>query len=324
MGSSRIGAFFKRGGKFAVPLLLLFFSAVSVAAQSVYSISGRCQKKACRGVYLTVYDGDSTFHRQRRRIKDGQFSFSGTLNAPSVALLEFDDGRQLHLYIEHSEIEIDVDASDIERSHVTGSRANSQYRYAMEHTSDNKSLSSYIRENGASPLAAYILFRRLDQLELHDAMALYGQLDSIKARCYHYYALRKEIAERSALSVGCPLPDFSYMSEGKLCKLSEQQKTGKPTAILFGASWCDVCKRDLDVAKRLCADSTTLIYVSIDQDPRGWDAPCLKKNGVTHLPYIILLDGEGTITARDVRIWELEKWLSHGAGAFLDQDKKCE
>ena len=80
--------------------------------------------------------------------------------------------------------------------------------------------------------------------------------------------------------------------------------------MVFGASWCDICSRDIATAEKICRDSVKVVEVYIDADRRGWDVPYLAKLDISHLPYIIVLDGEGRIAGRDVRIWELELTLT--------------
>ena len=49
-----------------------------------------------------------------------------------------------------------------------------------------------------------------------------------------------------------------------------------------------------------------ILYIRIDDNPAGWDAPWLKQLSVDHLPYAILVDAEGRVQTRDIRDWELD------------------
>ena len=49
------------------------------------------------------------------------------------------------------------------------------------------------------------------------------------------------------------------------------------------------------------------IEINIDLEKETWDAPFVKTLAIEHIPYLILLDKNGRIVARDVRIWELER-----------------
>ena len=291
-------------------LLCLMFMPLIAWGQGAFTLTVKCPKSLGRSVTLTVFDGDTTSHRYAHRIKDGGSTFSAPLAGPCAAQLTFSGNRHIHLYLEPTEMSLEVNAEELEHSPLSGSRSNSQYRYAMETSGDTKSLTEYIRANRTSPIAAFVLFRQMRGMELREVEKLYSILDSVEARCYHYHAVEKYLRESVALAEGMPLPDFEFTEEKQRCRLSDCLENGKPSVILFGASWCDICRRDLATAEKICRDSVTVVTVDIDADRRGWDAPYIAKLDISHLPYIIVLDGEGKIAGRDVRIWELERRLA--------------
>lgn len=281
-----------------------------VLGQAEFTLTAKCPKSMGKSVTLTVYDGDTTSHRYTRRVKDGTVSFSAPLEHSCAAQLSFSGNRQLYIYVEPAEMTLELNADELERSPLSGSRSNSQYRYAMETSTDTKSLTEYLRANRTSPIAAFVLYRRMRGLELREVEKLHTLLDSVECRCYHYHAIEKYLRESVALAEGMPLPDFEFTEDGQRCRLSQCLEKGKPSVVLFGAKWCDICGRDLAAAEKICRDSVTVVEVNIDADRRGWDAPYLAKLDINHVPYIIVLDAEGRIVARDVRIWELQRLLA--------------
>ena len=311
--SHHIGFCHTWSGKLFLPLLLLCLIVIpsrQVLAQGEFSLSVKGLQKMGKNATLTIYDGDSTFRRQQKRIKGDELTFNGHLRQACAAELSFGGGNSLYLYLEAAEMSLDIKADDFDHSPLSGSRSNSQYRYAMENGADAKLIADYLRSNNTSPIAAFVLFRQMRNLELVEVKRLYNLLDSSEARCYHYFAINRYLSESEMLAEGNPLPDFEFVEEGQKCRLSECLVEGRASVVLFGASWCDICQRDSITAEKICADSITLINVSIDADRRGWDAPYLKKLDIAHLPYIILLDKDGNIAARDVRIWELKRQLA--------------
>lgn len=299
-------------GTMGVPLLLLFIVLTCgiTFGQGNYTLNGRGAKSLGKSVTLTVYDSESSSHSRTKRVKDGEFVFSGHLSKPCVAEMTFANGQNLYLYLEPAEMNVEVNADDLEHSPVTGSRTNSQYRYAMENSGTGKSLASYIQENRNSPIAAFVLFRQMRNMEIQDVEKLFRTLDSTGARCYHYLAIKNHIDESVALSEGNPLPDFEFIANGKSIRFAECIRNDTMTVLFFGAQWCDICQRDLAAVKQLCGDSVTCIIIDLDSDRRGWDAPYISKLDIAHLPFIILLDPKGRILARDVRIWELERHIN--------------
>lgn len=301
----------KRGDRRMRLLLLLCLMAVppTVSAQESFTLTVKSPKTFGKSVTLTVYDGETTAHKYVQRVKEGTVTFSAPISKPSAAQLAFAGKRQLYLYLEGSEMNLEVNGDDLEHSPLSGSRSNSQYRYAMETASDPKSLADYLRSNRTSPIAAFVLYRQMRSMEPTKLEQLYGVLDSVEASCYHYHAIGKYLTETKALSEGMPLPDFEFTEGGQKCRLTECLFSGQPSVVFFGATWCDICVRDIAVAEKICVDSVTLVTVDIDADRRGWDSPYLEKLDIAHLPYIIVLDREGKIAARDVRIWELKRTL---------------
>ena len=299
-------------GIIGVPLLFLYLVVAygQSLGQGDYTLNGHMPKGLGKNVSLTVYDGDSSCRRLSKRVKDGKFVFAGHIRKPCVAELSFSGGRSLYLYLEPAEMNVEINADDLEHSPVTGSRTNSQYRYALENSGSRKALTDYIQENRKSPIAALVLFQRMHNLENSDVEKLFRTLDSSEAYCYHYHAIKRHIAESLALAVGNPLPDFEFIDYGKTKRIYDCLRRDTMTVVFFGATWCDICKRDLATARQLCGNSVNCINIDIDADRRGWDAPFIEKLNIAHLPFIILLDEKGRILSRDVRIWELERFIN--------------
>ena len=53
------------------------------------------------------------------------------------------------------------------------------------------------------------------------------------------------------------------------------------------------------------------IVINIDNDKRIWDAPVMQKLGIEHIPFIVIVDKDHKIVARDIRVWEMKIEDSH-------------
>lgn len=301
----------KRGGRHILPLLFLlaWLPSCTAVGQGVFTLSGKCPSRVGKRVTLTVYDGDTTKHTFTRRVKNGSFTFNGEIAAPCAAQLSFGGHGSLYIFLEATEMTVEINPDNLEHSPVSGSRTNSRYRYAMENTADNRSLADFVAANRQSSLASFVLFRQMRNLEPYTLQKIYAQLDSTAAKCYHYHAIGRYLSDVAALTAGQPLPDFTITNRGKSCKMSELLRRDTATLILVGAAWCDICQRTLDQAREACGDTVTLVYIDLAREPQGWDAPCVERLDIPHLPYIILLDPNGNIAARDVRTWELARHI---------------
>lgn len=122
-------------------------------------------------------------------------------------------------------------------------------------------------------------------------------------------------------------PDFALRSvAGTNHRLSEHR--GEVVALLFWASWCGDCRRELERFERLRATYASaglvVLAVSLDEDPAraaalaraaGADFPVLLDSGkevsrayqAERLPLILLIDRHGVIRARHDALDEREE-----------------
>ena len=294
-----------------VALLLCLAVPGRVLAQG-FEITG---ESSLSGTFtLTLYDGDSTSHSLTAPCNKGLFLFTGTVERPVVASLEHPAMRQpLYFYVENSEISIAVNASHPETSVIKGSRSNSEYRYLMEQYRGSDDPNAFLRQwaknNAGSIYLPFVLQHQRGQLDDALCRQLVGQVTGDGLHTYHYTLLRRWLRETPAVTEGCEMPNFAYLNAEKArCEFAQTRNADGATLLYFSASWCDLCKQQLDEASRMLdGASTQLLVINIDDNPNGWDAHYLKQLSVDHLPYMIWVDKSGTVVARDIRIWELKK-----------------
>lgn len=301
-----------RSGGVVSSLLLLLLVAMGewVQAQEGYVLKGKCAKSMGGGVSLQIYVDSGTVRKQYQRIRNGEFSFTGKVASPTLALLTFANKQQLYLYLEPSDMTVEVVSGEIESSPVTGSRSNSQYRYIVEQMSDGRRLSDYVRQNPESIFAPFLIYRSMRSMDVGDLEKVYRTMDTVLASSYHYVQIGRYLSDMASLSEGSKMKDFGYTENGKEVRLSQMLVPQRGTLIFFGATWCDICRRDIDEVRRVCkVDSVTLVVVNIDDSKRGWDAEYVEMLDISHIPYMILLDGDACIVGRDIRVWELSRRL---------------
>lgn len=294
-------------------VLLLWLFPLTVLSQG-YEVSGECSLTG--KVTLTIYDGDSSVHTYTDAIDRGLFFFRGAVAQPVLASITHPSMSQpLFFFLENSEISITLNATRPDASYIKGSRSNSEYRYILERYNASPDPSAfmrqYIRDNASSIYAPFFLYREMSNVDESAVRQCISQFKGAATRTYHFHLLRRWQEETPALSEGTEMPDFSFTnSNRKNVSYSQLRKRGNATLIYIGASWCDRCQQQLKQIERMLPDkSVTLISIRIDDHSAGWDAPYLKTLSVDHIPYLILVDADNLVQARDLRLWELENLI---------------
>ena len=120
--------------------------------------------------------------------------------------------------------------------------------------------------------------------------------------------------------------------DGKTIRLADLR--GKVVLLDFWATWCEPCVAQLPAMQKLCEtfadrDDFVMIGISLDSDAGkarrlaetkqlGWPQVCLgpmdesivaRQYGVGGIPMTILIDGEGTIVARDIEAKLLKQMI---------------
>ena len=303
--------------KAASPVGLAFFLLLLplLGFGQQYEISGQ---SSLTGVFtLNIYDGDSTSHSFTSKANKGMFFFSGTVGSPVLASIEHPTMSQpLYFFLDGSEISIHVNATRPEASVIKGSRSNSEYRYLLERLNNasdpNAFLRQQLKETPGSIFLPFILYRQMSNLDEGTLRQLIGQISGEGKHTYHYTLLQRWLRQTPVVAEGCEMPDFAFLNSKKeRCTFAQSRNADGYTLILFSATWCDRCKQLEEESTRLFAEKNVkVLTINIDDNPNGWDAHYLQQLSVNHIPYMIMVDPEGKVTARDIRSWELYKLRS--------------
>lgn len=303
----------KHGARCLMQLFAFILLAIPATGRGQhYEISGQ---SSLTGVFtLTIYDGDSTTHTLTDKADRGMFFFSGEVSKPVLASLQHPSmGQPLYFYLEGSEISIHLNATRPDASIIKGSRTNSEYRYLMERyygSADPGSfLRQYMKDNAESIFTPFVLYHQMSNIDDGTLRQLIGQVGDAAKHTYHYTLLRRWLRETPAVSEGSEMPDFAYLdSQKSRHTFADSRNHEGYTLLMFSATWCDRCQQQLEQAqKALTNNQTQTLVINIDDNPNGWDAHYLQQLSINHIPYMILVDPEGIVVARDIQAWELYK-----------------
>lgn len=300
-------------------LLMLAVLPSWLAYAQGYTVSVVCSQPQKGSMTLTLYDGDSTSRSFRASANSGSCSFEGSVAKPTLASLSTKESAPLYFYIENANLRIDYNSAAPTASRITGSRANSQFRYILEGCNGaTDCLKGYVKEHTDCIFAPFLLSQYVWDDNDADMAMLFDSLQGDATRTYHYHLLQQRIARLRAVTVGQKMPNFVYYDSvaRHFDSLRPQHPEWKEKhiALLIGATWCEQCQRIEHQLQAMMQDSllsAQLAYtaIAIDRSPKGWETPFIEQLSISMVPYIILLDPNNRIVARDVRIWELQRTL---------------
>jgi thiol-disulfide isomerase/thioredoxin len=132
------------------------------------------------------------------------------------------------------------------------------------------------------------------------------------------------------MAIGNIAPEMVFNKYVKYAKLSEVP--GKYKVVVFGASWCDACSKEIlqfkDYAKLLKATyDAEIVFVSLDTDKenydafikdlpfinscdyKGWESSNVKNFYIFATPSIYVLDEKRKIVAKPINAIDTAKWF---------------
>jgi len=283
-----------------------------------FTVQVRLSEEAEGEMVLTLYESDTVRNEMTCHLRDGLFTFEGSVSQPTFAELRHTAvDEPLLLFIDESDIRVHFNMSNPSQSPVTGSRANSLYRYQLEQWQENAdSVSAFVVTHRRAPQAAFLIEYYLlnvgsnEEGRSRDLTPIHRLVDSLQAPAiytWHYRHLTQTLRRLDSLATGAYLPEFVYADkDGKLVRF-DAAAHAKYRVVLVGATWCRQCDEALQTLVEM-APQLKVLRVDLDRHPKGWDAPFISQLAVEHIPYIILLDKQGCVVARDLRAWQIQTY----------------
>ena len=256
-------------------------------------------------------------------------AFSGTVDTAYVAGLQVGDKYSIFV-VEPGDITITFDDST-SNAIAQGTALNNAFAKQSETLDGIEDLDKYdealkqlYEENKDNATAVFWLHRYVRNSDFN-----YSELDSIlRAASPSYPSMRcfKPIIEKAQTKikteVGKPFIDFAGVDgNGKPMRLSDVVGKGKYALIDFWASWCPSCIEEIPTLKKIhekWGDKLEMISVANRDTPED-NAQAVKQHGITwrvmraagedkgefcklygvpFIPYVIIVDPQGTIVAR--------------------------
>ena len=290
---------------FLLMLAPLLFACQSQPTPS-YLISGTVTGGEVEYAYLRLFKiEDKTFYPvDTAVVSQGAFQFSGSLMVPELYQILLSSGHNVEIFLENSNITVNIDMEKRSNTSVKGSLSDSVYKVA----SRSNDIAGEIQRNPTSYALPYCLYRlntynkTPEELE---ALATLFDPEVIENSPY-MKLLFKLIDTYRKVAIGQPsleiiLPD----PNGKERRLSEC--LGNYVVLDFWASWCGPCRMEnpnlVKLYKKYHPKGFEIFGVSLDKTKEDW----LKGIEEDQLPWIHV---------SDIKYWACEPAKMYGAGAI--------
>ena len=201
---------------------------------------------------------------------------------------------------------------------------------------------AFVRKYADSEVGAAVFFGKGKSCYPDSAYTALSQmvpakyLEQAKAREARFRAEQEAAsAALSATREGNKFMDFtSETRDGLTVRLSDVVRENKTTLVVFWASWCRPCRAEIPELKRLYEKyrdaGFEIVSVSLDTDRNRWEkameaenmpwpqwssldgfkSESAKSYAVHAIPYVVLIDGEGTLASVNKHGEILEKTIA--------------
>lgn len=265
----------------------------------------------------------------KMKIKNPPYTYikGGALNEV-INLMNYADFRNYQLMIQFSQAVYRMkELTDAQKQEFSGSMydiLDEDYRERMR----------YIAETYGDRNSVLAILKRLEG-DKHKELVekVVTRLETINPNYQPLLDYKEAIAEakyqKERLAIGKPAPDFSFPTpDGNVVGLKDYR--GKLLIVDFWASWCGPCRSEIphmkEIYKKYKSQGVEILSVSIDKKDTDWTkalqeedmpwaqvcapnagAEIMKDYQFNGIPYIILIDKEGNILAKNLRGEDINK-----------------
>ena len=192
-----------------------------------------------------------------------------------------------------------------------------------------------VKQNITNAVGIHLLKQIYYYMDVEELASLMPQIPAAFDSDEIIVKIKSNVEKMKATAVGQKFTDFEMKTpDGKPVKLSDYAGKGKVVLVDFWASWCGPCRREIpnlvETYKQYKGKKFEIVGVSLDQNEDAWKS-AIKQLGITwpqmsdlkywncegaqlyavsSIPHTVLIDGEGTIIARDLHGTDLQEKLA--------------
>jgi peroxiredoxin len=310
-------------------------AVISCTQKPSFVIEGTIDQEAGT-IYLQKFRNKMFFVTDSAQINNGTFRFTGSVDRPDlygITTNREESFSPYYIFIENSEINVDIKTEDRRSAAITGSAANDLYEQYLAARGPQFKIDSFIEAHPASVVPAYVLYRDYStSLDAEELQANVDKFDASLGEVSYLRDLREVITAKQLVSIGQPAVDVSGASPGG-AELRLSDYRGKVVLLEFWASWCGPCRREnpnlVRVYNQFHDQGFEIFGVSLDNnreswlkaiesdnltwphisDLKFWDSGPAQIYGIRHIPSNVLIDASGVIVGKNLKSEELEEKL---------------
>lgn len=322
-----------------VPLFLLVLSTLFScgADKGTFRMEGRFRNFNNGQFYVYSLDNGAGA-LDTINVSSGRFSYETDVKDKESFVILFPNYSEQVVFGESGgTAKIDGDASHLKEIEITGTDANEQmtkFRQNVNRLSPpeaTREAASFIKENPASPVSAYILRRYFLQTTSPDyaqAATLLAAMTKATPDDGRLATLRKQVDKLKAAATGAKVADFSATATNGQ-RVTKKNLSSKVNVVNVWASWnydSQNVQRRLDGLKKKHSADIALLGICLDAskndcqrtlkrdsirwanvcDGRMWDTPLLTTFGLANVPGNVVFDKGGKVVARNLNAQQLE------------------